>query len=248
MPFKQNQAEMNCGATVSNCSGGNSTANGGYPPSPWTKEQIYDLMAKRSRVLKYNYAGREIHIKEANIGIQEEVGTKVWHAGEAFCEFIQRRGRQFEGKKVIEVGAGTGLVGIVASLMGADVTLTDLKKILPNMEENVQINTEGCKHRPKVRELAWGRELHQYSKGHYDYVIGTDVVYEEHMFRSLVVTLKHLCDEKTRVLLCHHVRWPDKDEKFMELFSADFTLVNQRRLPKQDLTVYLFEAKLKETH
>ncbi|KAI8479652.1 WD repeat-containing protein 6, partial [Branchiostoma belcheri] len=168
--------------------------------------------------------------------------------GEAFCEFIQRRGRQFEDKKVIEVGAGTGLVGIVASLMGADVTLTDLKSILPNMEENVKINTEGCKHRPKVCELEWGRELHKYTKGQYDYVIGTDVVYEEHMFRSLVVTLKHLCDQKTRVLLCHHVRWPDKDEKFMKLFSESFTIVNQRRLPKQDLTVYLFEAKLKGTH
>ncbi|XP_019615199.1 PREDICTED: protein N-lysine methyltransferase METTL21A-like [Branchiostoma belcheri] len=239
---------MNCDITEASCSEDDTTANGGYPPSPWSKEQIYDLMAKRSRVLRYHFAGREIHIKEANIGIQEEVGTKVWHAGEAFCEFIQRRGRQFEDKKVIEVGAGTGLVGIVASLMGADVTLTDLKSILPNMEENVKINTEGCKHRPKVCELEWGRELHKYTKGQYDYVIGTDVVYEEHMFRSLVVTLKHLCDQKTRVLLCHHVRWPDKDEKFMKLFSESFTIVNQRRLPKQDLTVYLFEAKLKGTH
>lgn len=40
----------------------------------------------------------------------------------------------------LELGTGTGLVGIVAARLGLSVTVTDLAAILPNLETNVQNN------------------------------------------------------------------------------------------------------------
>lgn len=73
------------------------------------------------------------------------------------------------GKSVVELGAGTGLAGIVAALCGAsDVVLTDYpaREILRNIGDNVARNVQG-----KVRE---GRALRASVVGHEWGVVGDD--------------------------------------------------------------------------
>ena len=44
---------------------------------------------------------------------------------------------------ILELGAGTGLVGIaVAAVLGANVLLTDLPEIVPNLERNIASNKD----------------------------------------------------------------------------------------------------------
>jgi protein N-lysine methyltransferase METTL21C len=44
--------------------------------------------------------------------------------------------------KILELGSGTGLVGIAAAaLLGAHVTLTDLPNVLPNLQYNAELNS-----------------------------------------------------------------------------------------------------------
>eukprot|EP00955_Chlamydomonas_euryale_P115980 366390-Chlamydomonas_euryale.AAC.29 len=45
------------------------------------------------------------------------------------------------GKSVLEIGAGTGAVGLVAAGLGAaPVVLTDLPHLLPFMEANIRVS------------------------------------------------------------------------------------------------------------
>jgi hypothetical protein len=54
----------------------------------------------------------------------------------------------WSGKRVLEVGAGCGLVGLALALQGADVVLTDRKEVVPTLQENVQRNVAGSKVAP----------------------------------------------------------------------------------------------------
>lgn len=69
-------------------------------------------------------------------------------------QYMEKLGVQyFEGKHVLELGAGTGLLGIALSLIGADVVITDQGSLVPLMEENVSLNPQ-CR-RIRVCELTW---------------------------------------------------------------------------------------------
>lgn len=56
-------------------------------------------------------------------------------------------------KRVLELGSGTGLLGIALSLLGADVTLTDyydLPLLIMNVEDNIK-----PPHKATVKKLFW---------------------------------------------------------------------------------------------
>lgn len=52
---------------------------------------------------------------------------------------------------VLELGSGTGLVGMTCSILGFPTTLTDLAEIVPNLQENVTLNNIEA----NVLELNW---------------------------------------------------------------------------------------------
>jgi len=41
---------------------------------------------------------------------------------------------------VLELGSGTGIVGLVAAILKGTITLTDREEILPLMRENTDLN------------------------------------------------------------------------------------------------------------
>ncbi|XP_035538242.1 protein-lysine methyltransferase METTL21E-like [Morone saxatilis] len=124
----------------------------------------------------YHYAGQDIVIYES----MDSFGAVMWPAALALCSFLDnnRQRVNLQGKEVLELGAGTGLVTIVASLLGASVTATDLPEVLGNLQANVMRNTRGrCRHTPQLAALSWGYDLeHTYPSSlyHYNYVLAAD--------------------------------------------------------------------------
>uniref|UniRef100_A0A3Q3XJP4 Uncharacterized protein n=1 Tax=Mola mola TaxID=94237 RepID=A0A3Q3XJP4_MOLML len=191
----------------------------------------------------YHYAGHDIAIQESI----DYFGAVMWPGALALCYLLDDNRQRFnmQGKEVLELGAGTGLVSIVASLLGASVTATDLPELVRNLEANVLRNTRGrCRHTPQVEALPWGHDLestYPTSVYHYDYVLAADVVYHHDFLDQLLATMKHFCRPGTTVIWANKVRF-ESDLTFLENFKKAF----HTQLLAEDGDMKIFMATCKE--
>lgn len=70
------------------------------------------------------------------------VGCVVWDAALVLAKFLETGAWPLSRRAVLELGAGTGAVGIMAATLGADVTLTDLQEL----QELLAVNIENNRH------------------------------------------------------------------------------------------------------
>jgi 16S rRNA G966 N2-methylase RsmD len=152
-----------------------------------------------------------------------------------------RKALQRQG--VIELGAGSGLVGITAARLGATVCLTDLGAVLPTLRENVRINCgiqDDHGGSAMVTELFWGKDLpddvtkfvHGCCAEECDgrlWILASDVVYLVQILPELAHTINALCDAAevggaagVTVVLVSERRWDDIDAWFLEALEKHF--------------------------
>ncbi|XP_072329524.1 EEF1A lysine methyltransferase 3-like isoform X1 [Scyliorhinus torazame] len=126
-------------------------------------------------------------------------GSLVWKAALGLCQYFEKEGITFSDKKVIELGAGTGIVSILAALLGGDVTITDQPELLNRIERNVSFNIPSSfKPQVKVRALRWGLDNSLFPSD-YDYILCSDIMYFHDSIPSILETLLHLSNEKTTI-------------------------------------------------
>jgi len=126
------------------------------------------------------------------------VAGVVWEGATVLGDYLAKNG-SLEGLKILELGAGTGLAGIVASKLGAQVTLTDLKKNLNILKRNIDINFNVTESRPLVKELEWNVDLKNFSLNTYNLIIGADIIYSVETFRDLLKTIDYfLCSKEIK--------------------------------------------------
>lgn len=166
------------------------------------------------------------------------VAAVVWDAAIVLGRYLEKIAAELHGKKVIELGAGTGFAGIVASLLGGNVTITDRKMALNVTRMNVEGNL-GKNHFIEIEELEWGQNVSSFSPP-FDFVLGADIVYIEETFNDLLKTLQDLCDENSVVLLSCKIRY-DRDKRFFELLSKHF--LHETVLYNQELDIVVYQAK-----
>ncbi|XP_018432105.1 PREDICTED: protein-lysine methyltransferase METTL21E-like [Nanorana parkeri] len=193
----------------------------------------------------FNYVGHEIKIVEST----DLFGATVWPSALVLCYFLEKHGKQLglEDKCIIEIGSGTGLVSIVATLLGAQVIATDLEDLIGNLQYNVVRNTKlKCKHAPQVKELTWGSNLEEKfpkSSSNFDYILAADVVYNHPSLDELLETFDHLCQEKTIIL------WAMKFRKENTLLQNTFFLNFQKMFDMEviydlpSLSIKLYKAR-----
>lgn len=141
-------------------------------------------------------------------------GCVVWESGVLLAAFlVQRQGSNLAGVRVLELGAGTGLVGIVGGALGARVTLTDLPALLPLLRRNVQNSSAAIQQGGglcQVAEADWSRPENRILCGDqaYDVVVGSDLVYSRAQIQPLTRTLHKLvaCNPSARFYFAHKSR------------------------------------------
>ncbi|XP_062173221.1 uncharacterized protein LOC133878662 [Alnus glutinosa] len=171
----------------------------------------------------------------------KHLGTTVWDASLVFVKFLEkncRKGRfcqsKLKGKRVIELGAGCGVAGFGMALLGCDVVATDQTEVLPLLMRNVERNTSRIlQMNPgsdsfgsiKVEELDWGNKDHIMAVGPpFDYIIGTDVVYAEHLLEPLLQTISALSGPKTTLLLGYEIRSMSVHEQMLQMWKRNFNV------------------------
>jgi len=79
-------------------------------------------------------------------GMTEDLlGQLTWGSSLVLARRLVREPALVANKTVLELGAGTGLVGIAAKQVGAQVVhVTDLPEIVPNLARNVEANGGQC--------------------------------------------------------------------------------------------------------
>jgi len=145
------------------------------------------------------------HLAEQQIS-EHGVGGNLWGAALVLCRFLASPerpvGKYLKGKRVIELGSGTGTVGLAAATLGATVTLSDMQKVLPltarNMLENLDI-TAGT----SLALLDWN-EVSRWPRGSlpdYDLVLCSDVLYWSDVVPDLAKVMGALLSTRKTTLI-----------------------------------------------
>jgi len=107
-------------------------------------------------------------------------GVTLWPSAIALAHDLAARGKSLRGKRVLELGAGTGLPGIVAATFGARVVQTDYnEQALELCRQNGAAN--GCAD-IEYRRADWTAWT---DTAQYDLLIGADVLYAERQHAGL---------------------------------------------------------------
>jgi predicted nicotinamide N-methyase len=99
-------------------------------------------------------------------------GVALWPASIALAHDLVSRADDLRGKRVLELGAGTGLPGIVAASLGARVVQTDRDELAMSAckRNGVRNKVETVEHR-LVDWTSWNDAVQ------YDWIIGSDILY-----------------------------------------------------------------------
>ncbi|KAE9016242.1 hypothetical protein PF011_g7239 [Phytophthora fragariae] len=210
-------------------------------------------------------------------------GHCVWDAALLLADYLQTRAVeaaqstskvnggdffQFRGKKVVELGAGVGLVGMALAVLGARVVLTDQEYALPLLIKNVAVNFcdrddgEASNSRevmaPTVEECQWeepfktGTCLASWRKST-DVVVFSDVLYHASAFLLLIETLHELASPTTDVFFSFETRNASIEASFLQQLAATFDVEEVSRKDNPQVfasfeypdELFIYHARLK---
>ena len=153
------------------------------------------------------------HEPDADVIALDADGTfrRLWPTSLVLSNFLCDNPSLVVGKRIIELGAGTGAVGLVCAQLGAaSVTLTDMPDALGLLARNAARSE--CSSRVRVAACTWGNaediDALLKADGPYDVVLCCEVVYQqtEEVLWALAQTQLALAAPGGKVLLGYEFR------------------------------------------
>ncbi|TQD94200.1 hypothetical protein C1H46_020152 [Malus baccata] len=183
--------------------------------------------------LKLDACGHSLSIFQSpsSLNTPGVTGAVMWDSGVILGKFLEHASDAellpIQGKKVVELGSGCGLVGCIAALLGGQVVLTDLPDRLRLLRKNIEVNLRHGDMRgsAKVMEFTWGDDPDpELTVPPPDLVLGSDVIYSEEAVLDLLSALQQLSGGETTIFLAGELRNDAVLEYFLECAMKDFVI------------------------
>ncbi|KAJ1734170.1 Protein-lysine N-methyltransferase efm6 [Coemansia sp. Benny D160-2] len=198
---------------------------------------------------------RSVHVLQDTSGsTRTGVGSTVWDEGIVAAKYLDWQVSQgkmdLRGKTILELGAGTGLVGITVSCLQPETTvlLSDKNELVPLLEHNISLNKpqgtvsaiclDWCipEHRERITAAP-------------DLIIVSDGIWTKELHSHLADTLARLAGDNTSVLLAYETRNFEEEAQFMALWSNRFRFHDIKPTDQhpvmQSEDIFLFSGSLK---
>ncbi|OPJ88729.1 methyltransferase-like protein 23 [Patagioenas fasciata monilis] len=152
---------------------------------------------RRGGVRRYRFtegpAALALRIPEV---LDSQYGMYVWPCAVVLAQYLWVHRSSLLGKRVLEIGAGVSLPGVVAAKCGAEVTLSDseeLPQCLRNCRRSCLANQ--LPHIP-VLGLTWGRVSPELlALAPIDIILGSDVFFDPKDFEDILTTIYFLLEK-----------------------------------------------------
>lgn len=195
-------------------------------------------------VLVRENVARESHIHNHGADNSEGdlTGLRVWEAAPVLIRHCERHAaRLLHGRQVLDLGSGTGAVGLAAAALGAaHVVLSDAdsaatvstdvgwqeSSVLRALAQNVADNPASVQAAVSVRRLRWGSRadiaaLRARWPAGFDTIVMSDTLYykPEDTYAGLAATIRALAAAEARVAISYMVRH-GREHSFVDLLRA----------------------------
>ncbi|XP_035675277.1 protein N-terminal and lysine N-methyltransferase EFM7-like isoform X2 [Branchiostoma floridae] len=192
---------------------------------------------------KVKVVGRVIDGLKDDLNVQQ-TGFVVWPAAMILSQHLVSHRELVRAGRVLEVGAGVGLPGLVAAALSEDpsgVVMTDyVEDAVDLMDMNIAETFGEDNNRPQAAIMDWDDDpsVLQEHHGTFDVIIGSDVVYWPVLIEPLIRTVKALLSNKpTSWFLMLYSRRNPKADKLLFRTALKYRL-DSRELSLEQNAVY----------
>lgn len=169
--------------------------------------------------------------------------AKIWRASWVLSGYLADMPPD-PRKRFLEIGAGVGLVSIVAATFGHRITMTEYNSDALNFARaNAHLNH--CPDLP-ILKLDWHDPR---LEGQFDMIVASEITYKLEDFRPLVQLFKSYLQPQGEIILASEMRKAAKD--FYNFLKTDFDIrVEKKNLRSETSTtrVVLFKMRFHNLH
>lgn len=168
----------------------------------------------------------------------------IWPAAHFLAEFLSTYPEtQWQEKKVLELGCGLALPSFIAAKKGAQVLSTDFHPEVPYFFHFNQELNQIDKNQLQYQSINWQNftldEHHPFYQS-FDYLMASDVLYEDHYALQLPTIFSKLLKKNGRIIFTDPNRWNQNLNRFLKAMKDHQFYQGEEELKKGEVKLFQF--------
>jgi len=190
----------------------------------WSRN-VKGLYEKYVYPFDFEFQGKKFRFYQDNVMKPEDLGKTVWDGSIVLGTYLANSkifpSDYWKNKRVIEVGSGVGVTGIIVATLGSEVTLTDLQDLVPLLEKNASANQTSEFPTIKVKAHHWGDDVSCLNPP-FDAILAAECIYYEELVEPLCKSLLELSNPSTSIYVAYEAHNEIGAKKVFRNYSKIF--------------------------